>query len=137
MWSSSQSTHIMWVIGAPPGRRLVKAAKFFPCASSRTSGSIGTSASFLRLYVSGLGVLPDAAVEGHGHAGLLTVVAETVQLAGRDEHDVPFLDRDGAVRRQVGTSALDDDEDLVGVRVQVKVMALPRREIDGTDDAGL
>src|SRR5215211_3045804 len=37
--SSSQSTHMTWVMGWPSGSRVVNAAKFFPLASWRTPSS--------------------------------------------------------------------------------------------------
>src|SRR5579875_705098 len=47
-WSSSASTHITWVMGWPPGSRVVKAAKFLSLARSLTfwsSMATGYSAS--------------------------------------------------------------------------------------------
>src|SRR5215213_7955581 len=44
--SSSQSTHITWVMGWPSGSRLVNAAKFLPLARWRTPSS---STSVLRV----------------------------------------------------------------------------------------
>src|ERR687889_1096203 len=43
--SSSQSTHMTWVMGWPPGSRVVNAAKFLPLARRRTRSS---STSVLR-----------------------------------------------------------------------------------------
>src|SRR5215217_405814 len=43
-FSSSQSTHMTWVMGWPSGSRVVRAAKFLPLARRRTpSSSTGTS----------------------------------------------------------------------------------------------
>src|ERR687889_1421963 len=48
--SSSQSTHITWVMGWPPGSRLVNAAKLRPLARRRTPSS-----SFIRGRLPGPG----------------------------------------------------------------------------------